>query len=424
MQKVDLNKVLEMLINEEHNEAQGLLHEWFVEMSKNVHESIMQEDDQLSKDIEDDQEAIESEEFYSEAEDDNVEGDEEVLDGDDADELENNEADELPVENRVEDLEAEMARLKAEFNALIGVEEPEHGMDIDGDGVIAGDEEVVKESAGGEFFVRQQLSGGGYKAYGPFASQEEATQFAKTKGYDQIFPASVLLPHELAILKAEKNYGKPDQGYLDIDIFSHDIMQKQAWELEGETEEGEPFDPERWENDMDYQEYLSSELDFGTYDVTAKHFPHFYDSDDSDIIEVGMDESLEDFADLEESFNLEPVADPKLGDKEIGASGAKVAMNTKSPLPNRKGADRVGGAAVEIKSDEHKGYDREPAPEVKTRPLLKNQVKKATDGRTSVSKEGDKSAMLNKKDGFGSDSPKSPIGGGAADLRGSDFKRK
>ena len=303
MQKVDLNKVLEMLINEEQNEAQGLLHEWFVEMSKSVHESIMQEDDQLSKDIEDDQEAIKSEEFYSEAEDEEVEGDEEVLDGDVEVGEEDSEKEEEPVEDRVADLEAEMARLKAEFNTIVGLEEPEHGVDINGDGVIGNEDSSVEE----------------------LEDSEEAEEVEESDEVEESF--------EL----------------LDLE---------------------------------------------------------------------------EDFDDLEESFKLEPVADPKLGDKEIGSSGAKVNVNTTSPLPSKKGSDRVGGEAVEIVSDEHDGFDLEPAPEVKAKPLLKNQVKKATDGQSKVSKEGDKSAMLNKKDGFGSDSPNSPIGGGAADLRGSDFKRK
>lgn len=311
MKTVDLNKVLEMLINEEHDEATGLLHEWFVERSKAVHEELMAEDNTLSQDIEDDQEAIKSEEYYNEAdEDSDAEGEE--LDGDmdagvDADvdapefgdEMEPEMADapaEETIADTIEDLEAVMARLKAEFAEITG--DVDATVDADAEGM----EPVDMDDLGGEDDV----------AGDEFASDEE--------------------------------------------------------------------------------------------EVT---------------------ESEDDFADLEESWTLEPVKDPNLnGGKEIGADGAKVAVNDKSPLPNHKGEDRVGGKAVEIKAETHEGHDREPSPEVKARPLLKNQVKKATDGRTKVSKEGDKSAMLNKKDGFGSDSPKSPIGAGAADLRGSDFKRK
>jgi hypothetical protein len=315
MKTVDLNKVLEMLINEEQNEAAGLLHEWFVERSKQIHEELMSEDNTLSQDIEDDQEAIESEEFYSEAEGDNAEDEAEGEETDadleaDSEELPADmDADmvggeELPAEetiaDTIEDLEAVMARLKAEFAEITGADE-------------AGEE------------------------MGP---------------------------------------------ELDADI-------EEPADMEGDEEQTE-----------EAPAFESAEAD---EEVT---------------------ESEDDFADLEESWTLEPVKDPNLnGGKEIGADGAKVAVNDKSPLPEHDADDRVGGKAVEIHSDHHEGHDREAAPEVKARPLLKNQVKKATDGQSKVSKEGDKSAKLNSKDGFGSDSPKSPIGQ-ATDLRGSDFKRK
>jgi hypothetical protein len=327
MKTVDLSKVLEMLVNEEHSEASGLLHEWFVETSKKIHEELMSEDDTLSQDIEDDQEAIKAEEFYSEAEGDDevadvdageeldgdVEGGEEEVAGD---ELEAGAEIESPEEvsaeeelgDTIEDLEAVMARLKAEFTAIVGGEEVNGEVEVEG----------------------------------------------------------------------------PE---MDVD-----------------ADAGEP-------------------VDFGgEEEVVADESLTFESKEEEEEEEVA--ESVDDFADLEESWTLEPVKDPNLqGGKEIGADGAKVALNAKSPLPEHDADARVGGEAVEIKAEEHVGYDREAAPEVKSKPLLKNQVKKATDGRTKVSKEGDKSAMLNSKEGFGSDSPKSPIGQ-ATDLRGSDFKRK
>lgn len=324
MKTVDLSKVLEMLINEEHDEATGLLHEWFVERSKQIHEELMSEDNSLSQDIEDDQEAIKSEEFYGEADEDaDAEGEEELdgdIDADAGDEV----ADDAEVDGEfegpaevsaeeqlgdtLEDMEAVLVRLKAEFAQITGV-------DVGGD-----------EVAGDEFGA----------------------------------------------------------------------------EVDGDV--AEPVD-------MD-----------GEVEVADEAFAFESAEADEDAEEVT--ESEDDFADLEESWVLEPVKDPNLqGGKEIGADGAKVHLNDKSPLPEHDADARVGGKAVEIKSDHHEGHEREAAPEVKAKPLLKNQVKKSTDGRTKVSKEGDKSAMLNSKAGFGSDSPKSPIGQ-ATDLRGSDFKRK
>jgi hypothetical protein len=326
MKTVDLNKVLEMLVNEEHTEAAGLLHEWFVERSKQIHEELMAEDNTLSQDIEDDQEAIQSEEFYSEAEGDDADAEagEEDLEADADAEVAGEEpvadvdadmvgGEELPAEETVadtiEDLEAVMARLKAEFAEITGAE-------------VAGDEVEGPEMDG----------------------------------------------------EMEVDAAEPVDFGGDEEVVADESLTFESEEVEEEAEE--------------------------------------------------VTESEDDFADLEESWTLEPVKDPNLnGGKEIGADGAKVALNDKSPLPEHDADARVGGAAVEIHAEEHHGYDREPAPEVKSKPLLKNQVKKSTDGRTKVSKEGDKSAMLNSKAGFGSDSPKSPIGQ-ATDLRGSDFKRK
>lgn len=282
MQKVDLNKVLEMLINEEHEEATGLLHEWFVDMSKNVHESLMSEDD-AAQDIADDQEAIESEEFYGEAEEDEVAGDEVEA----GEEVEAEEAAEETVEVNKADLEAVMANLEAEFAALMGDE--------------------AEEGEAEEFEVEAEADDAG----------EEAA----------------------------------DEAEMDLEAV------------------------------------------------------------DAEEVEEAVVED-DDFADLEESFDLEQVSDAKMADGMEVGKGGKVNQNTDSPLPSHKVDDRVDQAEpVEIEAEEHDGFDLEAAPEVKSKPLLKNQVKKATDGQSKVSKEGDKSAMLNKKDGFGSDSPKSPLNG-------------
>lgn len=370
MKTVDLNKVLEMLINEEHTEATGLLHEWFVETSKKVHEDIMAEDNSLSQDIEDDQEAIESEEFYSEAEgDDEVAADAEEVAADDAEgdmDLEPGAEIEGPAEvdaevslgDTIEDLEAVMARLKAEFAEITG--EP-----------VAGE-----------------------------ADLEEAVP-----AYD---PDSGMSPEDYENAVADGVFDdEEDYAARDLD----DKIEKYLGHC----------GPETRARIAGYLDGIRGEADYE--DQAAAYMNAEADGEFGDVDEE-VTESEDDFADLEESWTLEPVKDPNLqGGKEIGAHGAKVHLNDKSPLPEHDAEGRVGGAAVEIKAEEHHGYDREPAPEVKGKPLLKNQVKKSTDGRTKVSKEGDKSAMLNSKAGFGSDSPKSPIGQ-ATDLRGNDLKRK
>ncbi len=131
----------------------------------------------------------------------------------------------------------------------------------------------------------------------------------------------------------------------------------------------------------------------------------------------------DDFTNLEESFELERVADPDMSEGSEAGDGKKQAVSKDSPIPQRKTEDRVGGAVVEIKGKTHKGYAREASPGVNTKPILKNQVSNAKQDLTPVKQpEGDKSALLNK--GPAPDKGKSPIGGGAVDLRGNDMKRK
>jgi hypothetical protein len=71
-------------------------------------------------------------------------------------------------------------------------------------------------------------------------------------------------------------------------------------------------------------------------------------------------------AGLMEEFKGFTVVD-KLANKEGAQVGNadSVPVNAKSPVPNIKAAKRVGGAPVEIKAEEHKGFDAEKAPTVK-----------------------------------------------------------
>lgn len=167
-------------------------------------------------------------------------------------------------------------------------------------------------------------------------------------------------------------------------------------------------------DDMVGDEMGDEETDFDDMDDTNGMKTESVDDLDEDEEVVEESEELEeDFDDLEESFNLETVkvtSQDKEG--ELVGTGGKEAVNVKSPIPQKKLTDRKGAEPVVIKAKEHSGYNREAAPAVAKRPLLKNQVNNASNGMSEkVSPEGDKAAVLNKKDGFGSDSPKSPITG-------------
>jgi hypothetical protein len=627
MKTVDLSKVLEMLVNEEQSEASGLLHEWFVERSKQVHEELMSEDNTLSQDIEDDQDAIQAEEFYSEDEADDAEPGAEELDGDIevGDEVAGDDemdGPELPAEasiaDTIEDLEAVMARLKSEFAEITGADVASDDLgdgDLDDD---FGDEEVDEAfdaSANDHEFTKREpkfaqsimsqykmgaedgelpafalpngvdVEGGWIMASGaiemddqqisatiakniglnPTAIADKIGKIQLPNGKNAIYAAFVIggdqmgessvneafdakandhvftkrEPKFAAAIMDQYNYGTED-GELPHFTLDNGVDVEGGWILASgaigmndqqitatiakniglnptaiadkigkvklangmnaiyaafviggdQMKDGhvdEAFDPVANDHVFTRREpkFAKEIMDQYNYGTEDGRLPHFTLDNGVDVeggwflasAAIGMndqqiattiakqiglnptaiadkvgrvklangmnavyaafviggdqmkdghvDESEDDFADLEESWTLEPVADPKLnGGKEIGAAGAKVSLNDKSPLPEHDADARVGGNAVEIKSDHHTGYEREAAPSVNARPLLKNQVKKSTDNRTKVSKEGDKSAQLNSNAGFGSDSPKSPIGGGTTDLRGSNFKRK
>jgi len=138
-----LEQVLDLLINEEHDAASELLHSVIVEKARQMYEELVDEDfggdekEDFAGEIEADKEEIESDEIFDGAEEEgeNVEDSEESEETEDAPEGE--------IEDRVEDLEAALAELTAEFEQLVGGEEG---------AVELGDEDFADDSAefGGE----------------------------------------------------------------------------------------------------------------------------------------------------------------------------------------------------------------------------------------------------------------------------------
>lgn len=123
------------------------------------------------------------------------------------------------------------------------------------------------------------------------------------------------------------------------------------------------------------------------------------ESDDADE----DDFSDADFSDLEES--LKPVSFDATASKEVGAGGKPVNGKGVSPVATGKSAPH----GVEVRGPQHKGFDREPSPAVKKTVKADNSHDSADYGRSAVSSEGDKSALLNSKKGFGSDNGRSPV---------------
>lgn len=148
-QQQKLEKVLDLLLSEDSDQAAELLHQIIVEKARTIYESIVDEESvnesdevggEPSKDFTDEIEADTAEVDADEQNEGEAEDDAE----DDAEDAEDAaEAGEGDVEDRVEDLESQLAALRAEFDALMGEEmqEPEHmGDPLDGEVVPAEDE--------------------------------------------------------------------------------------------------------------------------------------------------------------------------------------------------------------------------------------------------------------------------------------------
>jgi hypothetical protein len=309
-----LEKALIALLNEEREKADALFHEFILERSRQIHESLRQGEDFVLDESWEKELAVD--EMFTEAdlfgEDEEEDGDDEQVNefaGDDTDsevdadadadvdsaddsafdsdvDAEDDvDADEDDIETRVDDIEAELQKLSAEFDAL-----------------VAGEDDAIDA-------VRDDTEGG--------------------------------------------DFGDMSSGSDVTDPFG------------GDDEEG------------------------------------------SDEVEED-----EDFSDLGESVasELEKVSVKMVDGTELG--GGKITQNKKSPGLQPKLGDRaLKGEPVPVKSTEHNGYDMEPAPKTTDMKKRQNTKTKAEDGRTKVSKEGNKSAMLNDlKTNKGDD--KSVIGSG------------
>ena len=161
----DLNKfekMLELLVNEDKEAAQELFHEIVVEKSRDIYESLLEDDEEV--DESDDEEVDESDEDLDEADDEEVDESDEDLDenfsldtfeveadDEEADDAGDEEADDMDmgdeeeegeegdVEDRVEDLEDALDDLKAEFEKMMAGDDEGDDEDEEGDDDMGGD---------------------------------------------------------------------------------------------------------------------------------------------------------------------------------------------------------------------------------------------------------------------------------------------
>lgn len=174
-QQKKLEQVLDLLLSEDSDRAAELLHQIIVEKARTIYESIVDETDEPEDEgaisEEDDEVGGEPDtDFTDEISDDETEiasdeeNDGEADDSDEDGESEFGDDDEMgegSTEDRVEDLESQLAELRAEFDALMGEEmqEPNHA-DLSGemDDEFGGDDE---DMGGDEFGGNDMPSMGG-----------------------------------------------------------------------------------------------------------------------------------------------------------------------------------------------------------------------------------------------------------------------
>ena len=158
-------QLIELFIAEDEQGAKDLFHEIVVEKSRDIYESLVDEEQvEETAEVEEDAEAVEEseDEAVEESEEEAVEEsevDEAEIGGDASDDMIDDieadeqglsmeaDADEEEIEDRVVDIENALEELKAEFDALMGGDDAEGGdeeMDMDMD-MDAGDEEGDEE---------------------------------------------------------------------------------------------------------------------------------------------------------------------------------------------------------------------------------------------------------------------------------------
>ena len=164
-QQQKLEKVLDLLLSEDSDQAAELLHQIIVEKARTIYESIVDEDvddgDTEKDELEESDEvggepnkdftgeiASDEDEVESDEENDGEAGSDEDDEGAEDEGEEGFGGEEASTEERVEDLESQLAELRAEFDALMGEEmqEPNHA-DLGGE--FGGDEVAPVDDAGG-----------------------------------------------------------------------------------------------------------------------------------------------------------------------------------------------------------------------------------------------------------------------------------
>jgi exosome complex component RRP41 len=150
--RAKLEQILELLLSEDNEKAEEMLHEYVVAKARSEYERVLEAEDE---EVEESEEAVEESETVDEVVDksndfeDDILADEEEIENDESgleeageEGEEAGEEGEEDLEDKVDDLEAELEDLRAEFEKLMGGEEGDDEMDMDMGDAEGGDMEV------------------------------------------------------------------------------------------------------------------------------------------------------------------------------------------------------------------------------------------------------------------------------------------
>lgn len=154
MDNKKFEQLIELVINEDQEKAEQLFHEIVVEKSREIYESIMDEemmgmDEGMGGQVGDLMDEINAEEMSEEEDPIDDMGDEEEIIDIDADEMGGEEEHE-EIEDAVVRIEDKLDQLMAEFEELMGAEEAEHGEEFGGEEGEEGGEEDFGDEEGEE----------------------------------------------------------------------------------------------------------------------------------------------------------------------------------------------------------------------------------------------------------------------------------
>lgn len=200
-----LEQVLDLLINEEQEKAEELLHQVMVEKARNIYESILEDDmkGDFADEIEADVDEIEADEEGEELEVDDQEDEDEVeVDSEeDVFDVEDTDKDE-DLEDRVEDLEKLLADLTAmidmEVSDDVDVDDESMEMDMEMDMDMDEDEDEELEELEEATKLQDQVK----------VAMNKEGQLAGTGKNSQVGPTGTEAPYTHAP-KKETSQGKP-----------------------------------------------------------------------------------------------------------------------------------------------------------------------------------------------------------------------